>query len=335
MADAADSPGLLAPEAASAGSAKSRGPVDVSVAVFQRPDGSVLLAKRPASKVYAGFWEFPGGKVERGESLKQALVREVREELGVEVEIAYPWITQVFTYPHATVRLHFFRVPVWRGEPEAIEHEGLTWQHPAAVSVAPLLPANGPVLRGLQIPAEYAISQASALGTEAFLERLDARLSAGLKLIQVREPGWTREALAELVGQVIRRARPCGALVLVNNDVAVAHQSGADGVHLTSMQLRSRKERPDLAWVGASCHNAEELALAAELGADFAVLGPVNSTPGHPDSPPIGWAGFRSLTQGLSLPVYALGGMVREDVGQAWEHGAQGIAMMRGAWARG
>ena len=92
-------------------------PVEVAVAVLIRMDGRVLLARRPAGKVYAGYWEFPGGKVEPGESVRDALEREIREELAVEVERAHPWITRVFTYPHATVRLHFYRVLAWRGEP--------------------------------------------------------------------------------------------------------------------------------------------------------------------------------------------------------------------------
>lgn len=332
MRDAPDAQGSLGADPAPDSIGRASGPVDVSVAVLQRTDGTVMLAKRPASKVYAGFWEFPGGKVEPGESTRQALVREVREELGVEVELAHPWITQVFTYPHSTVRLHFFRVRRWKGEPEALEHEDLIWQRPGAVTVAPLLPANGPVLRGLQLPAEYAISQASGLGIPAFLDRLDRRLLDGLKMIQVREPGWTRHELAKLTREVLARARPHGALVLVNNDVAVAHQTAADGVHLTSMQLRSRKDRPDLSWVGASCHNAEELGLAVELGVDFAVLGPVKFTPGHPQTPPIGREGFSAFVRGLPLPVYALGGMDRDDLELAWGLGGHGIAMIRGAW---
>src|SRR5713101_2605525 len=84
-------------------------PVDVAVAVLIRSDGKALLAQRPASKVYSGYWEFPGGKIEPGEPVADALRREIREELGIEIERAYPWITRVFSYPHAKVRLHFYR----------------------------------------------------------------------------------------------------------------------------------------------------------------------------------------------------------------------------------
>ena len=332
MRDEPDAQRSLAAEHGSATQIDPRGPVEVAVAVFQRADGAVLLARRPKSKVYAGYWEFPGGKVEPGETTRQALVREVQEELGVTVEKAYPWITQVFTYPHSTVRLHFFRVRKWSAEPVALEHDGISWEMPGAVGLSPVLPANGPVLKGLCLPHEYAITQAAELTRGVFLDHLERRLNNGLRLIQVREPGWDRDALAALAADVIARARPKGARVLVNGDLAVAHRVGADGVHLTSAQLRTLGERPDFALVGASCHGVEELRLASEIAADFCVLGPVRATPGHPDSAPIGWDGFAALLEGVPLPVYALGGVTRGDLDTALEQGAQGVAMIRGAW---
>jgi len=111
--------------------------VEVAAAVMQRPDGAFLLAQRPAGKVYEGYWEFPGGKVEAGEQPSAALARELREELGVDVETAYPWITRVYTYPHATVRLNFFRVTRWRGEPHPREEQAIAWQGAGARLAAP------------------------------------------------------------------------------------------------------------------------------------------------------------------------------------------------------
>src|SRR5207253_9676517 len=99
--------------------------IEVAAAVIQRPDGRFLLAQRPPGKVYAGYWEFPGGKLEPGEPPAQALARELHEELGIGVACAYPWITRVFTYPHATVRLNFFRVTSWAGEPQPREDQAI------------------------------------------------------------------------------------------------------------------------------------------------------------------------------------------------------------------
>ena len=306
--------------------------VEVVAAVIERPDGSFLLAQRPAGKVYAGYWEFPGGKVEPGEPLAAALARELHEELGIDVESAYPWIVRTYAYPHAKVRLNFFRVRAWRGEAHGKEAQQLAWQHVSALAVAPLLPANAPVLRALQLPFEYAITHAGDIGTESQLSLLDQRLAQGLRLIQVREKGMQAAALASFAGAVIAKARVYGAQVLINSDIELAQRLGADGVHLAAAQLARLQHRPALGWCAASCHNVAELARAEQLGVDFAVLGPVQATPSHPDAPALGWDGFAVLVRGASMPVFALGGMKPGDLEAAWRRGAQGIAMVRGSW---
>ncbi len=307
-------------------------PVEVAVAVLVRQDGKVLLAQRPRNKVYSGYWEFPGGKIERGESCLEALVREIREELGVEVERAYPWITRRFVYPHATVNLNFFRVLAWRGELQSMEHQLFSWEDAGAVGVAPVLPANGPVLKALRLPDEYAITQAGALGVARFLERLQARLVAGLRLVQVREKSLNRDDLGSFAARVIELCRPFGATVLINTDIALAHMLGADGVHLNSGQVAELQDRPDVPWCAASCHSKEDLRRAEAIGVDFAVLGPVCESQTHPGTSGLGWPEFHSLMQGAEIPVYAIGGMNREMLDEARTHGAHGIAMIRGSW---
>ena len=308
-------------------------PVEVVAAVIERPDGSFLLAQRPRGKVYAGYWEFPGGKVEPGEPLDVALARELHEELGIEVDIAHPWIVQIYAYPHATVRLNFFRVRAWHGEPHGKEEQQLAWQRAAAVDVAPLLPANAPVLRALELPFEYAITHAGEIGEVQQLRALDERLAQGLRLIQVREKSMRAPALEQFARSVIARARRHGAQVLINSDIELALRLGADGVHLAAAQLAQLERKPALGWCAASCHNPAELARAVQLGVDFAVLGPVQATPSHPDSMPLGWDGFTALVRGASLPVFALGGMKPDDLETAWRCGAHGIAMVRGSWS--
>ena len=307
-------------------------PVEVVAAVIERPDGSFLLAQRPHGKVYAGYWEFPGGKVEPGELLPAALARELHEELGIDVQTAHPWIVQNYTYPHATVCLNFFRVRAWRGEPHGKEDQQLAWQRVSAVDVAPMLPANAPVLRALQLPFEYAITHASEFGVERQLECLDRRLAQGMRLIQVREKCMPAPELARFAANVISLARRHGAQVLINSDLGLAERLGADGVHLTSAQLACTRQRPALAWCAASCHSAADLKRAAKLGVDFAVLGPVQATATHLDARPLGWEGFAAAACGASLPVFALGGMQPGDLETAWRCGAQGIAMLRGSW---
>jgi 8-oxo-dGTP diphosphatase len=300
--------------------------LEVAAAVIQRADGAFLLARRPPGKVYAGYWEFPGGKIEPGEAAERALARELREELGIETCTAFPWITREYTYPHAAVRLNFFRVTAWKGDPHPREEQAIAWQRSGMPLAEPMLPANAPVLAALALPHEYAITDAQALGTQAMLERIETRLAGGLKLLQVRDRDLPdRDAF---VRDVVRLARRHGARVLVSGTPAEG-----DGVHVTAARLMALDARPAGGLAAASCHTAQELARAAALELDFAVLGPVRPTPSHPDARPLGWDGFARIARGASLPVYAIGGMRRTDLEDAWRAGAHGVAMISGAWS--
>ncbi len=122
-----------------------RRPVDVAVGVLIDEQGRFLLTSRPAGKVYAGHWEFPGGKVESGETIEQALRRELHEELGITIGPVEPWQVELMDYPHARVRLHFCKVHAWQGEFEMREGQAMAWQD-LPVQVSPVLPGTVPVL---------------------------------------------------------------------------------------------------------------------------------------------------------------------------------------------
>lgn len=298
--------------------------VEVVAAVIERPDGSFLLAQRPPGKVYAGWWEFPGGKVEPGETNERALARELHEELGIDVGRAYPWITRVHIYEHATVMLHFFRVVEWAGEPHSREAQPLRWQRLNAPMAAPMLPANAPVLAALALPLEYAITDAQAFGVAEQLALVEARMQAGLKLVQVRDKDhWER---ARMIYVVTQMARQYGAKVLVNGGPAV------DGIHLSADTLMTLRDRPAGGLVGASCHTGQELGHAMAIGLDFVVLGPVKPTATHPETMPIGWDEFRRIAANASIPVYAIGGLRPADLDEARRAGAHGLAMITGSW---
>ena len=308
--------------------------LEVAAAVILRADGKFLLAQRPAKKIYAGYWEFPGGKIENGESAEQALKRELHEELGIDVKRAYSWITRDYDYAHAAVRLRFFRVLDWRGEPHGREAQHFSWQSTRELTVSPLLPANGPVLRALDLPAAYGISNAGEMGIEEYLRRLERALERGLRLFQIREKQLPEQELQALGARAMAAAHRHGARVLVNGRIEIARHLNAHGVHLTARQVMKLGSRPTaLELVGASCHDAQELARAAEMDVDFVVLGPVRPTPTHPGVAGLGWDRFKALIKNCPLPVYALGGMRPEHLRVAWEAGAHGISMMRGAWA--
>lgn len=310
---------------------------EVAAAVIERrtAEGVVefLLGQRAPGSFYAGFWEFPGGKVESGETPHAALVRELHEELGIEVVRADPWLRRQHVYEHAHVRLNLFRVREWRGELHDHVHSALAWQRGDAVTVSPMLPANAPVLAALALPQFYAITHAGEIGIDAQLLALAHALEGGLRLVQLREPKLDAARRAAFVHAAVDLCHQYAARVLVNGDTALAGAAGADGVHLPALQLAALAARPDLPLVAASCHSPAELELAARLGCDFAVFGPVRPTASHPGVAGIGWDNFAAAVGVPPLPTFALGGLSQADLDVAQRAGAHGIAAIRAAWA--
>jgi len=304
----------------------------VAAAVLVHPDGRVLLAQRPPGKPYAGYWEFPGGKLEPGETPAHALARELQEELGLTVVRAAPWLTQRFAYPHAHVELSFFRVFAWTGDPVGHDGQAFTWQTPGAFDVAPLLPANTRVLAALSLPAICGITCADDVGEDVFLAHAERALANGLRLLQLREKDWMVARRDAFAAKLLPLAARFGARVLLNGTADDARRGGFAGVHWTSAALAAASARPRDLVVAASCHTAEEVARAGELELDFVVLGPVDRTPTHPEVPPLGWSGFAAAVAGTRVPVFALGGLAHADLARAIDHGAHGVALRRHAW---
>jgi 8-oxo-dGTP diphosphatase len=203
--------------------------------------------------------------------------------------------------------------------------------------VSPLLPANFPVLKALTLPPLLGISHAESLGVDTFLARLDVALHNGLRLIQLRDKTLPDAARLQLARETVRRAHAFGARVLVNGSLELARAADADGVHLDAAAAAQLSARPacaksDAFLVGVSCHDAAELAHAAAIEADFALLSPVLPTLTHPGAATLGWETFAALAAASPLPVYGLGGLERGNVALAQMHGAHGVALLRGAW---
>ncbi len=298
-----------------------------------RKGRQVLLASRPEGKVYAGYWEFPGGKVEPGEAVVDALARELHEELGITVTHVTPWLTRTHDYPHAFVHLHFYMVWDWQGELHPHEGQQFAWHTPGVPDVAPMLPANFPLLKALQLPDVLSISAVQRMGEDAFLRCLAERAAAGLDWLQWREKNLDENEQLRIGRKACRIMHEHGGRMIVHGAEKLARAMGADGMQLSGAQVRQCSSRPEFEWVGASCHDAAELARAAELQLDYVLLSPVKPTASHPGEPAMGWESFAALLRDYSVPAFALGGMTLDDLGQAREQGAQGIALLREAWA--
>lgn len=328
---------------------------EVAVAVLLNADGSFLLSSRPEGKPYAGYWEFPGGKLEAGETVEQALKRELNEELGIQITHAQPWFSYIMRYTHATVRLHTWRVRAWQGTLRGLEGQQFIFQqrHQLATTldVTPTLPGCVPLFKALQLPERYAITAEDALftGVSTVPESIKKHLNTAPLLLQIRAPNMSSVALMQFAQAIIQfrnqhnapalSAHKLQVLLNVGNaeSLALAQQLGCDGVQLQSSFLMGLQQgvaslRENFLLVGASVHDAAQLAFAGEIGCDFAVLGHVLATPSHPQQVALGWAGFAQIAMDAPIPVYAIGGLNMDDLDLAQNHGAHGVAMIRAAW---
>lgn len=306
----------------------------VVAGILRDAHGRILLAQRPAGKHLAGLWEFPGGKCEPGESPEEALRRELREEIGVEIgaietRIAVPW-----HYPQKSILLDVYDVTSFTGAVHGREGQALRWSTLDEIRAMPMPPADRPIIAALRLPPHYVITPEPENETQ-FLRALERTLEAGAKCIQLRSKRLAPARLRALASAAREHAYAAGADILINGHVELARELGL-GIHVPATQLMQLHRRPlgEDVWVAASCHDEKELTQAAAIGVDFVVLGPVQRTGSHPGVEPLGWPGFTELCARASFPVYALGGLGPMDFGKARAAGAQGIAGISNFWLR-
>lgn len=306
--------------------------IAVACGVLQRADGHVLLAQRPPGKLAAGKWEFPGGKIESGETAHAALARELREELGIDVTRARPLIRFTHAYSDRVVTLDTWLITAWQHEIQAIEGQRFAWHAPDAAIALDLLPTVQPILAALRLPTDYVFTPADAD---------EIRIRDGLRhlpaacLLRLRLPLLDDVAYVELARAVIADARGTDLRVVLDRGPAMAESCGAAGWHQTQAGLSGGAETaaPGLLRL-ASCHDAASLQRAREIGCDAVVLGSVRPTSSHPGGATLGWDGFSALAGNANLPVYALGGVGPQDRDSAFAHHAQGVAGISAYWSR-
>jgi 8-oxo-dGTP diphosphatase len=310
-------------------------PLQVAVGVVKNTEGHVLISLRDKSLHQGGLWEFPGGKIESGESDEQALARELKEELDLTVTAATPLITVKHQYPGLSVQLNVFLVTHFSGDAKSCEGQPFKWVTPAELADYEFPAANLPIITAAKLPSLYAILDDA--DESLLLVNLQKILTRGIKLIQLRLKTLPPGKIERFIEQAYPLCKLHGALLLLNSAVKNAAEFSLDGIHLTSRHLMSATRRPEFPrttqdqsrWVAASCHNLLELQHAQAIGVDFAVLAPVLATKTHPETEPLGWEQFAGLVSQINIPVYALGGLSEAFLDRARQAGSQGIAAIR------
>ncbi len=311
--------------------------IHVAVGVIFR-EGKVLIARRPGHVHQGGLLEFPGGKVEAGESVQQALVREIREETGLQVTQGSlaPVIEVRHDYGDKQVFLDVWQTSSAEGDAEGREGQEIRWLDVRELADADFPVANRPIIRALRLPRYYAITGA-AENEGDFLKRFQESIgSAGPELCLFRAPELSNEAYARLADSALEICQASDAMLMLHGSPSlIEHLPRACGVHLPWREARQLSTRPipDNFLLAVSCHNEEEIAHAVQLQADFITLGPVQPTPSHPGMPGIAWRRFRALVAASTVPVYALGGLSLTDIAEARSVGAQGIAGISFWWS--
>ncbi len=309
--------------------------VHVAVAIITNPQDQVLISLRSKDVHQGDLWEFPGGKLEQGESVYDALKREIYEELNITVLKARPFKTIQYKYPHSDVLLDIWMVESFSGKPESAEGQPIKWQNINQLNVNEFPAANRAIIQSLILPDKYMIT-GSFENQDDFESRLKCSLQDGISLLQLRCKNLPAEAYKPLAIRAKSICKKYRAKLLLNTELQIFQEIGADGLHLSSQFLHSFSARPvaDSILLSVSCHTEADIQQARQLKADILLLSPVKETRSHAGVKGIGWEKFSALTSNSDAPVYALGGMAEQDLADAKAAGAQGVAAISSFWRK-
>lgn len=311
----------------------------VAVGVVVNSDGKILIAKRPLNAHQGGLWEFPGGKVDAGETIQQALVRELREELAIDVLTSQPLIQIRHHYPDKSVLLDVHKITQFTGDPCGNEGQPVKWVDANALDNFEFPAANRPIISAINLPSTYLIT-GDFVSQSDFSSRLNCALTAGIRLVQLRIADLNVELHKALLDVAVTSVNNSGASLIINCSpiefvrIAKAYLNTKMGLHLSHHHAALLSERPvdNNVLFGVSCHDAGEIIHAQKIGADYLLLSPVLPTTSHPSVTPLGWDQFSALVELANVPVYALGGVGDEHIQIAQSCGAQGVAGISAWW---
>lgn len=302
--------------------------------IYNSTKDRVLISKRLDHQHLAGYWEFPGGKVESNEDVFTALKRELYEELGITINAAKAYTKVSYDYPDKSVLLDVWKVTDWSDSPVSCEGQEIQWVEIADLKNYKFPNANKHIVQSILLNELFLISQESYTDYSHLFSVVEQCFSNGLRLFQLRLNTRQNELLIDIAGELSDLANQYNAKLILNGVAEDIEKYPVDGVHLKARDLETYETRPitEDYILGASCHSEEELMKAKKLNVNYAFLSPVLTTASHPDAVPLGWEKFHTLSQRVDFPLYALGGMKPSDLKIAQSYGAHGIAMLGAIW---
>ncbi|WP_415887120.1 Nudix family hydrolase [Neptuniibacter sp. QD37_6] len=312
--------------------------VHVAAAAIWNSKHELLIAKRPDDKHQGGLWEFPGGKVESGEAVLDALSRELDEELGIRLTQAEKLIEVPYHYPDKSVLLDVYSITEFEGEPWGKEGQPVRWVKLDELEGYEFPAANKPILDACLLPKAFAITPYLSDLQQLEVSIMRA-IKGGAEGVVLRAPLFETDSVAldkaiDFINAQVDAASVRDVFFAVNTTIDIANELALEAVHLSMSNLDKLSHRNEFSgrWLGASCHNADELSEAIAKGVDYIMLSPVQHTQSHPEVEPLGWNAFSELAKSSVVPVFALGGMDKGDLTLAVDNGAQGIAAIS-AWS--
>lgn len=304
--------------------------VKVAVGVVRDEAGRVLVALRQSGQHLAGLWEFPGGKIEPGESCEQALHRELYEETGIQLVTSRSLIVIRHQYPQKTVELDVRLVESFTGTARGREGQQIRWVNAQDLPQLAFPEANRPIVAATLLPPRIMIT-GKFESSEQLLAKCQRAWEKGIRVIQFRAPWLNQPAYAELL-LWLREQLDDDLRLFANTDPVNPALADYPYWHFSSSRLKKYQRPRQAVWLSSACHTNEELNLAEAAGVDFVYFSPVKSTQSHPTLKGRGWDVFREICKAAKIPVYSLGGMEAADEGRAIAEGGQGIAAISAFW---
>ena len=314
---------------------KNNAHIHVAVALIIK-NQQVLISLRPSHVHQGGLWEFPGGKLEKNETAEQALYREIKEELAIDIISAKTFMKIQHDYSDKSVLLDILKVDDFTGEPQGAEGQEIKWQPLSDLKIEDFPQANRAIVHRLICRDQYLITGEFSSFDE-FQIKLSNSLQQSNKLVQLRCKSKESSAdFQQLTQQASIICQQYQATLLLNTSLHIFQllSEYVQGLHLSSSRLFDFNERPinmDKI-LSVSCHSKAEVKQAQKLQADIILISPIKETRSHPGVKGIGWPAFKELANGFTGVVYALGGMTKKDIKIAQSFSAQGIAAISEFW---